>query len=112
MWLLLHRLAHGGPAPLRARHRAFDQQKATLDIDLRDLEIERGHAVDAHVAGHLLVLEGLARILTATCRTNGAVRHRHPVGGAQAAEVPALHAAGKALADRHAANVDELAFDE
>ena len=32
--------------------------------------------------------------------------------GAQAAEVPALHAAGKALADRGAGDVDELAGDE
>ena len=32
--------------------------------------------------------------------------------GAKTAEVPALHAAGKALTDRDAANVDELTFDE
>src|SRR5450631_1154343 len=33
---------------------------------------------------------------------------RYTVGGAQAAKVPALHAAGKALADRGAGDVDEL----
>ena len=32
--------------------------------------------------------------------------------GAQAAEVPALHAAGKAFADRGAGHIDELADDE
>src|SRR4029079_18201928 len=45
-------------------------------------------------------------------RTDRAVRHRDAVGGAKAAEVPALHAAGKALADRGARDVDELADQE
>src|SRR5437660_5935203 len=40
------------------------------------------------------------------------MRDRHTVGGAQATEIPALHAAGKALADRGAGDVDELADDE
>src|SRR4051812_1875515 len=64
------------------------------------------------MTGHLLVLEGLARILTAASRTDRTVRHRDAVGGAQAAEVPALHAAGKSLADRCAGDVDELADHE
>lgn len=34
------------------------------------------------------------------------------MGGAQTAEVPALHAAGEALTDRGAGDVDELADDE
>ena len=34
------------------------------------------------------------------------------MGGAQAAEVPALHRAGEALAERRAGDVDELADDE
>src|SRR5258706_2573004 len=34
------------------------------------------------------------------------------MGGAEAAEIPALHAAGKALADRGAGDVDELADHE
>ncbi len=34
------------------------------------------------------------------------------MGGAQAAEVPALHAAGEALADRHAGDVDILSDGE
>src|SRR3982751_5603000 len=64
------------------------------------------------MAGHLLVLEGLAGVLTAAGRTDRAVRHRHAVGGAKAAEIPALHAAGKALADRSAGNVDKLPDQE
>src|SRR5262249_3609893 len=65
-----------------------------------------------HVAGHLLVLPGLAGILPAAGRTDRTMRDRHTVGGAQAAEIPALHAAGKALADRGAGDVDELPDDE
>jgi hypothetical protein len=34
------------------------------------------------------------------------------VRGAQAGEIPALHATGKALADGNAANIDELAGDK
>src|SRR6185312_13517577 len=65
---LLHRIAHGDPAALGARHRTLDEDKTALDVELHDLEIERRHAVDAHVTGHLLVLEGLAGILTAAGR--------------------------------------------
>jgi hypothetical protein len=42
----------------------FDQDQAALDVGLHHAQIERGDAIDAHVAGHLLVLEGLAGILT------------------------------------------------
>src|SRR5665647_2322181 len=112
MRLLFHGIAYGNPAALGARHRTLDQDQAPLDVGLDHFEIERGDAVDAHVTGHLLVLEGLARVLTAAGRTDRAVRDRHAVRGAQAAEVPALHAAGKTLADRDAADIDELTFDE
>src|SRR5436190_24119595 len=64
------------------------------------------------MAGHLLVLEGPARVLTAAGRADRTMRDRHAVAGAQAGEIPALHAAGKALADGDAANVDELAGNE
>src|SRR3954466_10336975 len=77
---LLHRIAHGDPAALGARHRTLDEDEATLDIGLHHLEIERGDAVDAHMAGHLLVLEGLAGVLTAAGRTDRTVRNRHSVG--------------------------------
>src|SRR5207302_9947378 len=57
-------------------------------------------------------LPGLAGILTAAGRTNRTMRDRHTVGGAQTAEIPALHAAGKTLADRGAGDVDELTDHE
>src|SRR4029077_3383084 len=109
---LLHRVAHRDPAALDARHRALDHDEAALDVGLHDLKIERGDAVDAEMAGHFLVLEGLARVLAAAARADRAARDRHAVAPAQAGEIPALHAAGKALAGRGAGDVDILADDE
>ena len=63
------------------------------------------------MAGHLLVLEDAARILALAGRAERAVRQRDAVGGAKAAEAPALHAAGKALALGDALDVDQLAGD-
>src|SRR5215510_12962928 len=110
--LLLHRVAQRDPAALGAGNRAFDQNEAALDIGLHHLEIERGDPIDAQVARHLLDLEGLAGVLAAAGRADRAVRDRHAVGGAQASEVPALHAAGEALTDRGPGHIDELADDE
>src|SRR5580692_4218889 len=110
--LLLHRVAHRDPAALGARHGAFDHDEAARDVGLHDFEIERGHTVHAKMTGHLLVLEGLAGVLAAAGRADGAVRNRYAVARAQAGEIPALHAAGKALAGRSAGDVDILADDE
>src|SRR3546814_6784097 len=63
------------------------------------------------MAGHLFVLEDAAGILALTGRTERAVRDRNAVGGAHAAEAPALHAAGETLALRYALDVDNLAGD-
>src|SRR5882757_4930398 len=94
---LLHGVAHRDPAALGAGYRALDHDEAALDVGLYDAEVQRSDAVGAHVARHLLVLEGLAGVLAAAGRSDRAVRDRHAVGGAKAAEVPALHAAGKTL---------------
>src|SRR5205085_3656399 len=109
---LLHGVAHRDPAALGAGNGAFDEDQAALDVGLHHTQIERGDAIDTHVTGHLLVLEGLAGILTSAGRTDRTMRNRDAVGGAQAAEIPALHAAGKTLADRGAGDVDELADHE
>src|SRR6195256_2784245 len=109
---LLDGVAYRDPSALGAGNGAFDQDQAALDVGLHHAQIERGDLIDAHVAGHLLVLEGLAGVLTAAGRTDRTVRHRHAVGGAQTAEIPALDAAGKTLADRGAGDVDELADHE
>src|SRR6202166_1729768 len=105
---LLHGIAHRDPSALGAGNGAFDEDQAALDVGLHHTQIERGDAIDAHVTGHLLVLEGLAGILASAGRADRTMRYRHAVGGAQAAEIPALHAAGETLTDRGAGNVDEL----
>src|SRR6266545_4418645 len=94
---LLDGVAHGDPAALAAGHRALDQDEPALDVGLHHLEIERGDAIGTHMAWHLLVLEGLAGVLAAAGGADRAVRNRHAVAGAQAGEIPPLHAAGKAL---------------
>src|ERR1700730_16934010 len=105
---LLHGIAHRDPSALGAGNGAFDQDQAALNVGPYDAQIERGDAIDAHVARHLLVLEGLAGILTSAGRTDRTLRYRHTVGGAKSAEIPALHAAGKTLTDRGAGDIDEL----
>src|SRR6202790_2607043 len=109
---LLHGIAHRDPTALGAGNGALDEDQAARNVGLHHAQIERGDAIDAHVTGHLLVLERLAGILTSAGRTDRTVRDRDAVGGTQAAEIPALHAAGKTLADRGAGDVDELADHE
>src|SRR5580698_7374484 len=70
---LLHRIAHGDPAAFDAGHRAFDQNEPTLDIGLHDLEIERGHPIDAEMARHFFIFKSLAGILATAGRTDRAV---------------------------------------
>ena len=56
--------------PFDAGNRALDEDQPALDVGLHDAQVLRGHALDAEVAGHLLVLERLARILAAAGRTD------------------------------------------
>src|SRR5277367_6610860 len=102
----LHRIAHRDPAAFDARHRAFDENEAALDVGLHDLQVERGHAVDAEVARHFLVLQGPSRILAAAGRADRAVRNGDAVARAQTGEIPAFHAAGPALAGRGAGDIN------
>src|SRR5271154_725834 len=88
---LLHRVAHRDPTSGVPWHRALDQNEAALGIRAHDTQVLRRHAISSHMAGHLLVLPGLARILATAGRAMRTVRDRHAVSGAQAAEVPALH---------------------
>src|SRR5258708_33242407 len=73
---LLHGVAHRDPSALGAGNGAFDQDQAARDVGLHHAQIERGDAIDAHVTGHLLVLEGLAGILPSAGRTDRAIRYR------------------------------------
>src|SRR4051794_9652903 len=52
---LLHGIAHRDPSALGAGNGALDEDQATLNIGLHHPQIERGNAIHAHMAGHLLV---------------------------------------------------------
>src|SRR6185437_3990725 len=109
---LLDGVAHHHPAALGARHRAAHHDQAALDIDFRHFQVLGGDVVDAVMAVHLLVLEGLARILTAAGTAQRAVADRNAVRRFKTAEIPALHGAGKAAADGDARDVHLLARHE
>src|SRR4029078_949691 len=110
--LLLHRVAYRDPAAFDAGNGALDQDQSALDIGLYDLQVQSGHALDAQVPGHLLVLERLAGILPAAGRSVRAVRDGHAVARPQPGKIPALHRAGKTLAGGCAGHVDILTDDE
>src|SRR4051794_1798809 len=105
-------VADGQPAALVTRNRALDEQEPADRIGTDDFQVLLGAIARAHMPGHFLVLEHAARILAVAGRTVRAVRDRNAVGGAETAEAPALHRAGKALALGHAGNVDQLARNE
>src|ERR1700733_650786 len=104
----LHRVAHSDPPASVPGHRAFDQNEAALGISAHHAKVLRRHAISSHMAGHLLVLPGLAGILTPAGGPMRTMRDRHAVGGAQPAKVPPLHRPRKSLADRHAGDIDIL----
>src|SRR5690606_15076293 len=110
--LALYSIAQLDPAALDAGDGALNQDKTAFDVRTDDLEILRGHALDTEMTGHLLVLEDLAGILTSAGRTVRPVRDRHAVRSPKAAEIPALHRAGKAFAGGRAGRVDILAGHE
>src|SRR3984957_13585390 len=62
---LLPRVRRRDPTSGVPGHRALDQNEAALGICANDTKILRRHAISSHMAGHLLVLPGLAWILAA-----------------------------------------------
>src|ERR671935_2807237 len=82
---------------VRAGYGALDQQHMMLRVNVDNLQILDGHALVSHVSRHLLAFEDAARRgagadgARRTVAVGLAVRLRAP------AEVPALHAALKAL---------------
>src|SRR5258708_31624257 len=109
---LFHRVAHRDPASGVPGDRALDQNEAAFRVGADDAKVLRRHPIRSHMAGHLLLLPGLSRILAAAGRAMRTMRDRHAVGGAQTAEVPALHRAGETLADRHTRDIDILSNGE
>src|ERR1700753_4119254 len=109
---LLDGVPHRNPSALRAGNGAFDEDQAARDIGLDHTQIERGDTIDTHVARHLLVLEGLARVLPTAGRTDRAVRDRNTVRGAQTTEIPTLDATGEDLASGCAGAIADLPAHE
>src|SRR5690606_29717921 len=90
----------------------FEENQSAILVGRDHFQILRGHAGGAHVTGHLLAFENLARILTLAGGTMRAMRHGDTVRGAHTAEVVPLHRAGKAFTDARADNIDILIRDE
>src|SRR5437762_9867175 len=107
-----HCIAHRNPSAFDAGHRSSYHNETALLVGLDHLDIERRHALGAQMAGHLLVLENLARILAVSGRADAPMADGHAVRSAQTAEIPAFHAARKAFADRGPSDVDILAGNE
>src|SRR5262249_41061613 len=108
----LHRIVDRHPAAFGTGHRAADHDQPALGIGLYHTQVLRRDVHIAHVAGHLLALEHLAGGLTLAGRAVTSVAYRNAVRGAQAAEIVALHDAGKAFANGRARHIDILAFYE
>ena len=82
---LLDRRMHDDVGTLVSGNRALDEQQVTLGIDPDHVEVQSRDVVGTHMAGHLLALPDLARILALAGRAVAAVADRHTVAGTQAA---------------------------
>src|SRR5579859_6987246 len=91
----------------RSRHRPAHQQKIFVGVHLDHFQILGGQVGVAHVPRKMLVLPHPRGKRTAANAPRRAMEHR-TVGGVAAAVVPALHAAGKAFALGHSADVHHL----
>ena len=78
----------------------FDQDQPFVTVGIHNTQVLGGHPLCAHVTGHFLALEHLARVLTLTGRTVRTMRNRHTMSCPQSAEVVPLHRTGKTLTDR------------
>jgi hypothetical protein len=108
----LHSITNEQPTIFCARDRALYEDQAARNICANDFEILLRTLTVAHVAGHLLILENLARILALTSRTMGTVGNRHTMRCAHTTEAPTLHGTGKAFTLRVTGDVNELAINK
>src|SRR5260221_7262244 len=105
----LHGRAHDHVAPLRAGHRAFNQQQLALGVDAHHGQAGDRAALVAEMARHALAGENVRRALVLASRAGHPVRDRVAVRSVLSAEMVALDDARKSLADGHALHVDLLA---
>src|SRR5690606_37183310 len=88
------------------------KNQAAIGVGRHDFDVLRRNARRTHVAGHLLALEHLTRVLALTGRTVRTVRNRVTVRCTATAKVVALHDALETLTDRGTRHVDLLAGNE
>src|SRR5690606_14851169 len=94
----LHSITNQQPAILRTGDRALHEDQPANRIGANNFQVLLSTLTVAHMAGHLLVLEDLARILAITGRTVSTVADGNAVRSTHTAETPALHRTGKTLA--------------
>src|SRR5918993_2142755 len=104
-------LLHEDQRPTRAGEAPLDEQQVAVGIGPHDADLLDGHALVAHVAGHLQAAVDAARRGAGADRPGLAVMVR-TVGLGPAVEVVALDVAGKALALGHAGHIDVVARGE
>src|SRR6185437_3368862 len=75
----LCRILHQHVGAVVTGNRADHEDQAALGIGSEDFQILRRDTLNAIMAGHLLVLEGLAGILALTSRTMATMRNRDAV---------------------------------
>ncbi len=88
------------------------EEEIPLGFHLEKTHILLRDAVYTHVASHFLTLEHVARVLTHTSGTVGAVGDGDTVRGAKTAEVVSLHDTCKAFTSGDAGDVEILARDK
>src|SRR5690606_17341255 len=89
--------AHNDVATGSTGYRALDQQKVTFGVNAYDFQGLHGHALGAHVTGHLLALEYATRGLALADGAGDRVGYGVDEGGILTAEVRAIGGASKAL---------------
>src|SRR5690349_1516877 len=105
----LHCVADVDDAAARAGDGALDEQQTLLGVDGVHREVENGHALAAHTAGHAHALEDAARSRRGADRAGLAVVAVRTVRSGDALEVVTLHDTRGALALAGADDVDQLA---
>ena len=110
--MFFHRIGDTDVAVPGAWNRALNQDQAPFRIGADDHQVLGGDGDVAHLAGHLLALEYLARVLALAGGPLGTVTDRNPMGSPKPGKTMPFYDAGEALADGGAGHVDELAGDE
>src|SRR5690606_28722050 len=105
----LHCVADVDDATARAGDGALDEQQTLLGVDGVHREVEDGHALATHTAGHAHALEHAARGRRGADRAGLAVVAVRTVRSGDALEVVTLHDTRGALALAGADDVDQLA---